>query len=259
MQVIQQENRGASAARNRGLAIAEGEYLQFLDADDVLMPQKIQHQMDLAMKNGKPDLIVGSYRRQNEDGQLIFERIYEQIDKGEIWLMLMNTNLGITSANLFKSEFFREGGRWDETMKSSQEYTLMFQILQQSEHLVFDATIHTIIQDRDAGSISHMNYKDNWTRYVQMRVKMIEYLKHNDVEIDFQRAHQILFDAIRTLYPYDQSTALRFFKDHIPRDFTPDVSAATSTGYVRLYKMLGFQATESLKQGTSKFKKLLGA
>jgi len=38
-------NRGGCAARNRGAALAKGDYLQFLDADDLLHPEKIAHQM----------------------------------------------------------------------------------------------------------------------------------------------------------------------------------------------------------------------
>ena len=43
--VLSQENRGASAARNRGLGIAGGDYIQYLDADDLLGPEKIAAQM----------------------------------------------------------------------------------------------------------------------------------------------------------------------------------------------------------------------
>lgn len=51
IRIFQQENKGASAARNKGLAEAKGDYIQFLDADDLLNSVKIEHQLQLL--NGK--------------------------------------------------------------------------------------------------------------------------------------------------------------------------------------------------------------
>ncbi|MBS1519717.1 MAG: glycosyltransferase family 2 protein [Bacteroidetes bacterium] len=55
VKVLSQENKGASAARNKGLSIAKGEYIQFLDADDLLSPNKIAAQ--LKKLNGSHDLV----------------------------------------------------------------------------------------------------------------------------------------------------------------------------------------------------------
>lgn len=45
VKIFEQENRGASAARNKGLKEAQGEFIQFLDADDLLSPKKIEAQI----------------------------------------------------------------------------------------------------------------------------------------------------------------------------------------------------------------------
>ncbi len=51
LKVIEQKNSGACVARNRGLAMSKGEYIQFLDADDVLSPDKIEEQVKVLQNN----------------------------------------------------------------------------------------------------------------------------------------------------------------------------------------------------------------
>ncbi|MDH6594948.1 glycosyltransferase involved in cell wall biosynthesis [Variovorax sp. TBS-050B] len=52
IKLIRQANRGAAAARNRGMMSAKGEYIAFLDGDDTFMPNKIRRQLDLMQEHG---------------------------------------------------------------------------------------------------------------------------------------------------------------------------------------------------------------
>lgn len=45
--MVTQKNQGASAARNRAFALSQGDYIQWLDADDILAPDKIEKQMQV--------------------------------------------------------------------------------------------------------------------------------------------------------------------------------------------------------------------
>jgi glycosyltransferase involved in cell wall biosynthesis len=52
---------GACAARNKGLNIANGYWVQFLDADDLLLPKKIEHQVELLKCNSNIAFVAGSF------------------------------------------------------------------------------------------------------------------------------------------------------------------------------------------------------
>ena len=52
VKVMTQSNQGAAAARNKALSVSQGEYIQWLDADDLLSAEKIERQMEVAKACG---------------------------------------------------------------------------------------------------------------------------------------------------------------------------------------------------------------
>ena len=64
--LLTEEKQGAPAARNAGLHIAKGEWIQFLDADDILLPGKISRQVSL-LENAEVGFIAGASVRVSPD------------------------------------------------------------------------------------------------------------------------------------------------------------------------------------------------
>lgn len=247
IKLINQDNLGAPTARNNALQYCKGDYIQFLDADDVLLPMKIENQIKLVKENNFPDLIVGSYKSIDLKSNSISKTTYNPSVNYNLWENLMSTNLGNTCSNLFKYSIFKNKIKWDETLKSSQEYNLMFDLLQNRISVIFDSQLNTIIRIREHGSISKSNVVKKWERYVDLRVRIINYLSSNEPEILNDRIIEVFFASIRILYPFNPKLASSYYKDFFSHNFIPKMSLNNSIFYVFLFKIFGFDNTERIK------------
>lgn len=245
VRVHRQHNRGACAARNEGMRLTQGEWIQFLDADDTIKPDKIGGQVGLLGPDPDAILVAGSYEKVMPNGLLLpVEPLHRQA-----WMGLIKTRLGTTSANLWKRDAVVRAGGWSETLGSSQDYDLMFRMMRGGGSVLFDARISTSVLKRPSGSISQSEPKANWERYIDLRHRMREHLHAADARTfrdEITTLDQYIFMALRVLAQYDLDEAIHTYQRTIPSGFVPQESRAITARYVRFHKLLGFAATERL-------------
>lgn len=239
------DRSGACAARNAGLAATDAEWVQFLDADDALRPGKILRQLAIAQRD-KADAVAGAYINRYEDG-----RADEEVRplEGDPWMALVRTRIGTTSANMFRKQAMLDAGGWDEGLRSSQDYELLFRMLKRNAVIAWDMEPGCEVLKRTRGSISRTSERENWLRYIDLRRAMRDHLRGSGAEANaavIAAADQYLFMAIRVLSAHDRRAAFDAFDQLLPKGFVPEASRATTTGYLFLYRLLGFRWAERL-------------
>ena len=120
VRLVSQSNAGACAARNRGLSEARGRWVQFLDADDVLLPGKLARQLPEA--EATPEVLTfTAAERVDEDGArepLPLDRCCDDA------VVFMLTGPLPTMSPLHRTEFLRAAGGWRIDLPCSQEREL---------------------------------------------------------------------------------------------------------------------------------------
>jgi glycosyltransferase involved in cell wall biosynthesis len=113
---IYQENRGRSAARNVGIRESRGEYIAFLDADDVWLPQKLERQIKFMETHHDVDVVYCGFNEIDASGRLIPANPVRTLIRKSLYEELMYRNIiaGSNSAVVLRARCFEEVGLFDE-------------------------------------------------------------------------------------------------------------------------------------------------
>ena len=166
VRVIAQDNQGACAARNRAFAEAQGDVIQFLDADDVLHPEKIERQVRRLAEAPAASVAVGPWVRFSgsaADADRSWRGPdWQDYEPATDWLVqawegrgTMPTVVWLTPRGLVEA-----AGPWNETLLRNQDGEFFTRVVVHAQKLLFAEDAWSFYRSSGAGSVSARSGED---------------------------------------------------------------------------------------------------
>jgi PST family polysaccharide transporter len=149
VRVVTQKNQGAAAARNKAFSLSQGDYIQWLDADDLLAPDKIARQMEALEPCPNKRLLLSS-----RFGRFMYRPYRAKFSPTSLWcdlppaewlLRKLQENAYMqTGTWLVSRELTEAAGPWDTTLLADDDGEYFCRVLLQSDGIRFvpEATLY---------------------------------------------------------------------------------------------------------------------
>jgi len=163
---IQQENKGAGNARNRGIKKANGKYIAFLDSDDLWLKNKLRKQIDFMKQNPEIGLLGTGCYQMIDINKIIHKKIFPFENK-ILQKDLIKYNPFIQSSVMIRKDIFNSVDLYDEKFKESEDYDLWLRIAQ--KHKVANLQEALVVKKYNEKGLS--KEKDNKQLYFNLEAK----------------------------------------------------------------------------------------
>lgn len=129
--IYRQRNKGAGAARNAGIRHATGNWIAFLDSDDLWHPRKLELVLD-AIRLHPGASIIAHDEFNTQEGNLS-KKTLSPMHLGydaskDLFLQLYEGNLFSTSCMTVKKDLIQQAGGFDTSLRSAQDYDMWIRL-----------------------------------------------------------------------------------------------------------------------------------
>lgn len=133
LKVFSYENGGLPVARNRGIDRSIGQYLSFVDADDLWTPDKLETQLAALQQNPAAGVAYSWTVLVDDQGNFLYkpDPIYYQ---GNIYARMLTGNFISSGSNiLVRRDLVEAAGEFDPTLKSAEDWDYYLRLAQRTE------------------------------------------------------------------------------------------------------------------------------
>ena len=139
LQVFSFPNSGPQKSRNRGISLATGEYLSFIDADDLWTPDKLKRQLQALQEHPEAGVVYSWTDYIDESGQRLPGGHYFKFTHDVYERLLLGDFIGSGSNPLIRKEAFVEVGTFDESLLGGQDWEMWIRLASKYQFAVVEA------------------------------------------------------------------------------------------------------------------------
>ena len=189
VKVVSTENRGLSAAVNQAYRLSQGDYIQELDADDLLSPDKIERQLAALRPEDSKRILLSSpwayFYFRTSRAHFVPSALWEDLSPVEWLLRKMGGNLHMQNATwLISREIADVAGPWDETLNYDQDGEYFDRVLLFSEGTRFVPEGRVFYRASGSNRVSNIGTsnkkKDSLLRSMNLHVQYLRSLEDSD-------------------------------------------------------------------------------
>jgi glycosyltransferase involved in cell wall biosynthesis len=204
VKVVVQENQGAAAARNTAYAHAQGDYIQWLDADDVLDPQKVEHHVRRIQNGAGPRTLLsgawGHFIYRKSKARFVPTPLWNDLSPVEWLVRKMGQNLHMQTDNwLVSRELTEAAGPWDIRLFRDNDGEYFSRVILSSDGVQFVPEAKSYYRNAGFKSISYIGGSNKKLESLLISMKLhIKYLRSLE---DSERTRAACVFYVRTWMP----------------------------------------------------------
>jgi glycosyltransferase involved in cell wall biosynthesis len=243
-------NRGGNAARNRLLELARGEWLQYLDADDWLMPDKILDQINYLTEDPNVDVIYSPVPVEYwfENKPILTENpILAQNPRDDIWILMLRWWIPQTGGQLWRRQALTDVGGWDPEQLCCQDNELYLRLLIHGKRFAYCSTARAVYRIWSENTVSRRDPISFQRCRLEILARAEAFLRSQNqlTKRRLQAVNQTRFEMARFEWPRHREFAAEIIskvRDSEPKFVPSGLTAPPS--YRAIYRLLGFDIAE---------------
>lgn len=126
--VFSYPNAGSNPSRNRGIDFAKGDYLSFIDADDLWTPDKLEAQLQALRDNPLAGVAYSWTDCLDEKGQFLRQGPHARVSGDVLANLLLTDWIGSGSNVLIRKQTCIEAGKFDESLPNAQDWDMWLRL-----------------------------------------------------------------------------------------------------------------------------------